>query len=329
MVARSVTRQEVTKTIAASQSLKDEALKLVEKGAWDPSGVREWQQVADTARKTGEKAHVGRIFGIVVEKHPELPHGHPERRFKGRLVFQGNEKADGEQAYIQAPLGGISGGVKTWARLPRDMWPDSFKGLRDPVVPVHKSIYGHPQSGGHWEEYCEAALHKAGWFNVPEWPSVYWYPKLRLLLMVYVDDFKMADLAGNLVAGWKTITDGIKLVGIGPVSTYLGCEHATLEGAVDNKPVRGIHYNMQPFMESCVDAYRKIVGKSDLHLPRVDTLFLADDGGGHAPTSREDEGKHFPTEKCGAGCIITNAAPSSPPWVYRGAPTRRVSSRIA
>jgi hypothetical protein len=187
MVARSVSRQEVTKTLAASQSLKDEAQKLVEKGAWDPSGVREWQQVADTARKTGEKAHVGRIFGIVVEKHPELPHGHPERRFKGRLVFQGNEvrdenshyaifsdlssspatleasknvdayglfpgnalqKADGEQAYIQAPLGGISGGVKTWARLPRDMWPDSFKGLRDPVVPVHKAIYGHPQSGG-------------------------------------------------------------------------------------------------------------------------------------------------------------------------------------
>jgi hypothetical protein len=89
--------------------------------------------------------------------------------------------------------------------------------------------------------------------------------------MVYVDDFKMAGPAGNLEAGWKTITDGIKLVGIGPVSTYLGCEHATFDGTVDNKPVRGIQYKMQPVMESCVDAYRKIVGKYDLHLPRVDT----------------------------------------------------------
>ena len=70
MVARPVTRQEITKTLTASQSLKDEAQQLVEKGAWDPTGVREWQQVADAARKTGEKAHVGRIFGIVVEKHP-------------------------------------------------------------------------------------------------------------------------------------------------------------------------------------------------------------------------------------------------------------------
>ena len=65
-------------------------------------------------------------------------------------LFPGNalQTADGEQAYIQAPLGGIKGGVKTSARLPRDMWPDSFKGLKDPVVPVLSAIYGHPQSGG-------------------------------------------------------------------------------------------------------------------------------------------------------------------------------------
>ena len=69
MVARSVTRQEVTKTLAASQSLNDKAQMLVQKGAWDPTGVRERKQVADAARKTGEKAEVGRIFGIVVETH--------------------------------------------------------------------------------------------------------------------------------------------------------------------------------------------------------------------------------------------------------------------
>jgi hypothetical protein len=132
----------------------------------------------------------------VVEKHPELPTNHPDRKYKGRLVFQGNEvkeensryaifselssspatleasknidaygmfpgnalqKADGEQAYIQAPLGGLRGGVKTWARLPRDLWPAQFHGMRGPAVPVLKAIYGHPESGGHWEECCEAA----------------------------------------------------------------------------------------------------------------------------------------------------------------------------
>ena len=152
LVARSVIKREVDSTPAASQSLKDEAVKLVQQGAWDPSGAREWQEVAEEARKSGVQAHVGRIFGIVVEKHPELPVGHPDRKFKGRLVFQGNEvsdenahyaifsvlssslatleafknvdahglflgnalqKADGEQASIQAPLGGIKGGAKT------------------------------------------------------------------------------------------------------------------------------------------------------------------------------------------------------------------------
>ena len=54
MVARSVTRKEILTTPAASQSLSDEAAKLVQKGAWDPKGVKEWQNVADEARKKGE-----------------------------------------------------------------------------------------------------------------------------------------------------------------------------------------------------------------------------------------------------------------------------------
>ena len=53
MVARSVTRKEIQTTPAASQSLSDEAAKLVQKGAWDPKGVKEWQSVADEARKRG------------------------------------------------------------------------------------------------------------------------------------------------------------------------------------------------------------------------------------------------------------------------------------
>ena len=42
---------------------------------------------------------MGLIFGIVVEKHPELPVGHPDRKFKGRLVFQGNEVKDENAHY--------------------------------------------------------------------------------------------------------------------------------------------------------------------------------------------------------------------------------------
>ena len=59
---------------------------------------------------------------------------------------------------------------------------------------------------------------------------MYWHTKLRLLLMVYVDDFKMAGPSGHLEACWESITEGIKLVGTGLVPTYLGCDHVTFEG---------------------------------------------------------------------------------------------------
>ena len=41
MVARSVTRQETSSKLEASQPLKDEAAKLAQKGAWGANGVRE------------------------------------------------------------------------------------------------------------------------------------------------------------------------------------------------------------------------------------------------------------------------------------------------
>ena len=84
MVARSVTLKEIMTTPAASQSPTNEAAKLVQKGAWDPKGVREWQHVADEARKKGDKAHVGRVFGIVIENTPSSP----------RITPTGNIKVD-------------------------------------------------------------------------------------------------------------------------------------------------------------------------------------------------------------------------------------------
>ena len=46
------------------------------------------------ARPKGEKANVGLIFGIVVEKNHELPETDPARKYKGRAVFQGNNVRD-------------------------------------------------------------------------------------------------------------------------------------------------------------------------------------------------------------------------------------------
>ena len=116
-----------------------------EKHVWDETVVREWDEVASEARKQNKEIQFGYLFGICVEKNAELPDGHANRKFKGRVVFQGNrvvnqnweaamfqdlgnapatmdasriadamgcipgngiEIADAEQAYVQAELKG-------------------------------------------------------------------------------------------------------------------------------------------------------------------------------------------------------------------------------
>ena len=110
----------------------------------------------------GKTVHMGRIFGIMVEKNYELAIDDPKRKFKYRVVFQGNQvhtqnfevamfqdlgsspasmeagkavqafglfpghdiqQADAEQAYIQAELTG----TETWVALPEEAWPDEWK----------------------------------------------------------------------------------------------------------------------------------------------------------------------------------------------------------
>ncbi|MCP4242468.1 MAG: hypothetical protein GY772_18080, partial [bacterium] len=63
-------------------------------GTWDEASVREWRDVARDARRTGEKMHVGRIFTLCFEKNYELEDGNPARKFKGRVVFRGNDVRD-------------------------------------------------------------------------------------------------------------------------------------------------------------------------------------------------------------------------------------------
>ena len=46
--------------------------------------------MAADARRANEEVHMGMLFGLVVEKNPDLPVGDPRRKLKGRAVFQGD-----------------------------------------------------------------------------------------------------------------------------------------------------------------------------------------------------------------------------------------------
>jgi hypothetical protein len=146
---------------AAQKAAASEWKRLWDKHVWDHNVVREWSVVSAEARRTNKTIHIGRIFGICVEKSSELPKSDPRRKFKYRVVIQGNqvvtqnwemavfqdmgsnpsnmqsgkaagcygcmpghttEQADAEQAYIQAELSG----TETWVALPPEAWPDSW-----------------------------------------------------------------------------------------------------------------------------------------------------------------------------------------------------------
>jgi hypothetical protein len=259
-VARPVNKAEIAKAPAAQASLDVEWNKLVTVNVWDQSQAFEWSDIAHKARTAQQTVHVGRLFEICVEKGSELPAGNPGRNYKGRTVFQGNrvvdqswdnaifqelgsapaamsatkmcdayglmkghsiETADAEQAYINAKLEG----APTYVRLPRERLPSKWKHMKDPVFRLVLALYGHPDSGGHWEAYCEKMLESLGWVQIGGgWPSCFWHPARGAMLVVYVDDFRMAGPAANIPLLWADIRTRIKFGEAERSGKFLGCE---------------------------------------------------------------------------------------------------------
>ena len=75
---------------AADKAIQQEWDRLRARNAWGEQNPREWDDVAREAREKKIEVHCGMIFGFVVEKNTDLPEGDPRRKFKGRVVFQGN-----------------------------------------------------------------------------------------------------------------------------------------------------------------------------------------------------------------------------------------------
>ena len=61
---------------------------------------------------------------------------------------------------------------------------------------------------------------------LPEiWTSIFHHPELDLLLVVYVDDFKLAEPAGSLDKGWELIGKVVEIDAPEPFGRYFGCHH--------------------------------------------------------------------------------------------------------
>ena len=191
-VARLVSKDEVSRTCKAQEAMDKEWNKLLSRGVWDQSRVRECKEIVAEARSRGETVHLGRIFEACYEKGSELPHDDPRRKFKGRTVFQGNnvhdenwdhalfaemgsspasmeaakvldaygsqpgfskQQADAVQAYVQA----LFKGTPTWVSLPGNRWPKDWekKYCSRSALQSRSTAISAACTAKHWTSSCQ------------------------------------------------------------------------------------------------------------------------------------------------------------------------------
>ena len=79
-------------------------------------------------------------------------------------------------------------------------------------------------SGKYWENHFTEKLKSVGFEPITGWECLFAHRDLKLILSVYVDDFKLVGRAENLETGWKLMeSSGLVLDPPDPLGDYLGC----------------------------------------------------------------------------------------------------------
>jgi hypothetical protein len=144
-----------------------------------------------------------------------------------------------------------------------------------------------------WEVKCDLDVKSVGFAAVgAEWPSVYYHMDLKLLLIIYVDDFKLAGPEENMDKGWALLRTKLIIGPEGPLGMYLGCnqkrEQMTLHGGI---LANCVIYDMESFLEQCVNKYLEVAPKNT-KMKEAKTPFLQDEGNhGESRNPTTNEGK--------------------------------------
>ena len=94
MVHRKIGRAEVRQHPEAQNALDKERKKLEAIPVWDKDHPESWPDVARRARKAGKHVYVGNLMELVTQKHSELSDGDPLKKYKGRIVYRGDDIRD-------------------------------------------------------------------------------------------------------------------------------------------------------------------------------------------------------------------------------------------
>ena len=106
---------------------------------------------------------------------------------------------------------------------------------------------------------------------------MYFHKKLKLLLVIYVDDLKLAGPEENLTKGWEMLRSKLNIEPETDLGLYLGC--VLRKGSTklhDGTPVSTMTYDMEGLLKLSVEKYLDIVGK-DTKLKHVSTPSLPEE----------------------------------------------------
>jgi len=250
-------------TEASYEAIRKEASGLLESGTWIEDSVTDKHILLAKTRGDGSRIHLGDLLTLCSIKFSERQ---PEFwKFKGRICFRGDNvkdetgaaavfqdlnaaptaiqavnanmaygcfpgnkstTCDAVRAYVQALL---KSKHKTWVRIPKELWPPSWKGrFTAPMCLLDKALYGHPESGAHWEIHLTEAITAMGGVAIAEHPSNFWFAAEGLLLTVYVDDLLLSGPADNHDCFWEKLRTGAFPIACDepePLTRFLGRDH--------------------------------------------------------------------------------------------------------
>ena len=204
----------------------------------------------------------------------------------GRIDGNISEDSDAVKAYTQVKLDslvellGEEVQAETWITLPRERRPRSWDNVDHPVCPLRRNLYGHPLAGLIWEKHCQRSIMAAGFEKIPGWECLFVHRAKKLFLSVYVDDFRMAGVQGNMKPMWKKLRETLLLEDAidSSKNTYLGCNQHNVK--LDEQIVREKNDMFtkltSPHIDSSVeankaDAQQSFIDSNNLKEPKSTT----------------------------------------------------------
>ena len=193
--------------------------------------------------------------------------------------------------------------VTCWVELPDEAWHPCANRhkFRRPVCRLVKALYGHPDAGTMWEQHCHTAVEKVGFKPLgDEWPSLYFHPDLKLLLVIYVEDLKMAGPTANLPKGWKMLRQELRLEDETPLGLCLGCRISKGEATLPDKTkVQTVTYDMETYLEMTVNKYCDVTGFDSSKFKTVPSPSPAEETKHHRARAPAQSGNSHRCTWCG------------------------------